>query len=153
MNLLKDDRTLKLDDVGIASAEALGLYRDLEERIEHPNLRTLLQTHTAAHARLLERLEDARRRRGEMPQGSDPERSHLDAAGAYLRAIVLPGETDVHFIESMLEAAENVGERIAAALALDLDTELAERLQALSDANASFVAHLRDMSPRVEDAS
>jgi hypothetical protein len=148
MNLLKDDRTLKLDDVGLAAIEALGLYRDLEERIEHSNLRTLLQTHTAAHAQLLERLEDARRQRGEMPQGGDPERSHLEAAGAYLRAMVLPGETDAHFVESMLDAADNVEEQIDAALTLELDTEIERPLLELRAANTDFQTRLRNLAKR-----
>lgn len=148
MSLFKDDATMRLDDVNLAAAEAAGLYADLLERIEDTELHRLVSNHLATQDRLVEQIADLRRNRGELPQAADPERSHLEAAGAYLRAIVLPGETIGHYVESMLDAAAAVATQIDNALSLDLDGELPGLLKEFSRVNAAYETELRAIASR-----
>lgn len=150
MNLLKDDVTMHLDDLSRAAAEASGLYADLLERIEDSKLHRLVSNHVAAQTELMERIADLRRERGELPQAGDPERSHLEAAGAYLRAIVLPGETTAHYIETMLEAARNVAVKVDDALALGMDGELQSHLKELERINTEYETALNTMAGEAE---
>src|SRR5690606_24181770 len=68
MTLIKDEATAKLDAVGRAGMEAIGLFEDLAERLEEPALRETVASHAAAQRYLLERTADVRRARGELPQ-------------------------------------------------------------------------------------
>ena len=143
MSLLKDDATTRLDDLNLAGAEALGLYEDIGGRIDDASLSGLLAAQISTQRALLERIADLRRARGELPHAADPERSHLEAAEAFVRAIVLPGETETHYVESLLGAAATVGRNIDDALSLDLDGEMRALLEELGNGNAAFEAQLR----------
>jgi hypothetical protein len=142
MNLIKDDRTLRLDNFELSATEALGLCNDLEEHIDDPALRALLAKHVAAQTELLRQVEHVRRARGELPQAGDPERAHLGAAGAYLRAVVLPGDATTHYAESLHAAAAKVSTALEEALAIEHDTTLARLLSEFQGANEDFVAAL-----------
>lgn len=143
MTLVKDEATARLDDLYRSGMEAVGLFEDLDERIEDVDLKSLVAAHAAAQRRLLERTADLRRGRGEMPHAADPERSHLEAAGAFVRAMILPGQTSQHYIDSLLETAETVETHLDEALALQLDAEMRRLLESFRDDNASFQAELR----------
>lgn len=143
MTLLKDDRTLRLDDLDIAASEAEALYEDLERRIDDDALRALVAEHAAAQREALGRVDEIRRARGDLPQAGDPERSHLGAAGAALRALVLPGDPAAHYVESLLDAAAKVSAALDDALAIDLDPDLRRLLTDLKDRNAAFETALR----------
>lgn len=143
MSLLKDETTVRLDDVNRAGMEALELFEDLGEGIEDAALRTVVSAHAEAQRRLLERITALRRARGEMPQAADPERSHLEAAGAQLRAALLPGETSDRYVGSLLDAASHVEAAVDAALTLELDRELRTLLEACRSDNHRFRAALR----------
>jgi hypothetical protein len=143
MTLFKDERTLRLDDLDITAAEAEALYRDLEPRIEDEALRSRVAAHAAAQADLLSRVDALRRDLGELPQLGDPERSQLGAAGAHLRAIVLPGDVAIHHVESLLEAAGKVTAQVDLALGVELDAELERLLTELRRLNVAFEEALR----------
>lgn len=143
MTLVKDDATAKLDAVGRAGMEAIGLFEDLAGRLEDPALRESVASHAAAQRRLLERMAGLRRSRGEMPQAADPERPHLEAAGAFARAALLGGDASEHYVESLLDAATKVGDAVDAALALELPTEIRGLLESFKRDNDQFRHTLR----------
>lgn len=147
MSLLKDPVTLRLDAVAATATETLGLYRDLEAVIDDQGLEALLAEQGSKQAELLQRVDELRRGRGDLPQAGDPERSHLEAAGAYLRAKLLPGETTAHYAESLLHAAAEVSARLDEALHLDLDPALRGLLEELSDTNRELERALRGYLP------
>lgn len=143
MALIKDDRTRRLDDFELAASDALGLYADLVERIEERRLSAMLAEVTAGQSRLLKQVFDVRRELGELPQAGDPERSHLGAAGAQLRALVLPGSPTSHYVETLLEAAAGVSAALDGARTLDLDARLEALLDEFRKTNEAFEARLR----------
>lgn len=143
MSFVKDEATSRLDDLYREGMEAVGVFEDLEERIEDVDLKGLVSAHAAAQRRLLERSADLRRARGEMPHAGDPERSHLEAAGAFVRAVLLPGETGGHYVESLLDTAAKVEKLLDDALALDLDGEMRRALESFREDNAAFLSELR----------
>lgn len=145
MNLIKDDRTLRLDDFELAANEALGLYAGLLESVEEPDLQGLLTETVAGQSSLLEKILDTRRALGELPQAGDPERSHFDAFGARLRALVLPGDAAEHYVDSLIEAARNVAVELDQALALALDPKLERLLREFADANTRFETALHEL--------
>ena len=138
MTLIKDEVTAKLDAVGRTGIEAIGLFEDLAGRLEDSALEEAVAAHAAAQRRLLERAADLRRARGEMPQAADPERSRLEAAGAFVRAALLPGAAPEHYVESLLDAAAKVGDAVAAALALELPPEIRALLESFERDNDAF---------------
>lgn len=144
MSLLKDEKTTRLDDLHRAGAEALGLYQDLEARVEDETLRAVLVPHIDAQRGLLERVAELRRETGQLPQAADPEVSHLEAAGALVRAAVLPGGTETHYVESILDAAADVDRHLGEALSLDLDGALRRLLESFQTENQAFERALRD---------
>jgi hypothetical protein len=146
MSLLKDERTLRLDDLDIAVSEADVLYRDLDDHIDDPALHALILRHADAQADTMAHFDELRRSLGDLPQAGDPERSHLGAAGAYLRAMVLPGDTTTHYIESLLEATSKVNLHVERALDLELDPALNQLLQDVKAANEAFATALRARS-------
>lgn len=143
MSFVKDEITAVLDDLHREGMEAVGIYEDLQEHVEDSALRNLLAAHAAAQQALLQQAADWRRARGEMPHASDPERSHLEAAGAFVRAIFLPGRATDHYVESILAPAGRVERLIDDALALDLAVELRTLLESFRSDNAGFQAELR----------
>ncbi len=143
MSFVKDETTARLDDLHREGMEAVGLYEDLQEHIEDSDLSNLLAAHAGAQQKLLQQAADWRRARGEMPHASDPERSHLEAAGAFVRAIFLPGRTSDHYVESILEPAGRVERLLDDVLALELAAELRAVLEAFRTDNAEFQAELR----------
>ncbi len=144
MTLIKDEATAKLDAVGRAGMEAIGLFEDLAERLEEPALRETVASHAAAQRYLLERTADVRRARGELPQASDPERPHLEAAGAVVRAALLRGDANEHYVESLLDAAARVGEAVEAALdSRELPAEIRALLEAFKRDHDAFRHTLR----------
>ncbi|HEX7081238.1 MAG TPA: hypothetical protein VF329_09505 [Gammaproteobacteria bacterium] len=144
MTLLKDETTARLDEVQKAGTESLGLYEDLAERIDDRALAALVRARLEEQKRLLERLAELRRERGDLPQAGDPERSHLEAAGAVVRAILLPGATTAHYVESLLGAAVETGRALDAAASLALDPETRRLLDALAASNGAFIEALRE---------
>ena len=143
MTLIKDEATARLDDLHREGMEAIGVFEDIEEQIDDPDLKGLVAAHASAQRRLLQQAADLRRERGEMPHAADPERSHLEAAGAFVRAVLLPGETSGHYVESLLEAAGKVETHLDGALALDLDSKLRALLESFRDDHAAFQTELR----------
>jgi len=143
VSLVKDEVTVRLDDLHREGMEAIGILDDLEERIDDADLKGLVAAHASAQRVLLERAADLRRMRGEMPHAADPERSHLEAAGAFVRAVMLPGQTSSHYIESLLDVAGKVETHPDAALELDLDAELRLLLESFRKDNAAFQEALR----------
>jgi len=138
VSLVKDDETACLDDLHREGMEAIGVFDDLGQRIDDADLETLVVAHAATQRQLLERVADLRRARGEMPHAADPERSRLEAAGAVVRAVLLPGQTATHYVETLLEAVRKVELHVDAALALELDPELRSVLEALRADAAAF---------------
>ncbi len=138
MSLVKDDVTAHLDDLYRKGMEAIGVYDDITRRIDDPDLGDLVAAHAAAQRELLERAAALRRARGEMPHAADPERSHLEAAGAVVRAVLLPGRNATHYVETLLETVRKVEGYLDAALALDLDADLRRVLEALRADNAGL---------------
>ena len=143
MSLLKDEATTRLDDLNLAAAEALGLYEDIGGRIDDKSLSGILTAQISAQRTLLERIADLRRARGELPHAADPERSHLEAAEAFVRANLLPGESSTHYVESVLDAASTVQRYVDGALSLCPDDEMRALLEELGNTNAAFEAALR----------
>lgn len=143
MTLIKSEKTRRLDDLNLAGMEAMGLYEDILGHTDDDSLSRMLEAHIGSQRTLLERIVDLRRQRGELPQAADPERSHLEAAEAFIRAAVLPGETSEHYVESLLEAAGEVETHITSALALDLDAPMRALLEALRETNAAFETALQ----------
>ncbi|MBN1240199.1 MAG: hypothetical protein JXB36_16970, partial [Gammaproteobacteria bacterium] len=125
----------------------LRLYGDLQEQIEDARLNALLHEALSSQSKLLRDIVDARRALGDLPQAGDPERSHLGAAGAHLRAMVLPGSARSHYVETLLEAAAGVSAELDAALAIDLAPQLKRLLEAFRESNAAFVTALRNLGP------
>ena len=148
MSLVKDPATVRLDDLHREGMEAIGVFEDLAERIDDAGLEGLVAAHGAAQRNLLERIADLRRARGEMPHAGDPERSHLEAAGAFVRAVLLPGQTSDHYVESLLEAAGRIEEHLGAALALDLAPEVRDLLESFRRDNTDFRQALRQRTER-----
>ena len=138
MSLLKDEVTARLDDLQRAGMEALDLYQDIENRTDDETLRELLAPHIDAQRSMLERAADVRRELGQLPQVADPERAHLEAAGAFVRAMVLPGASTTHYVESLLDAAETVDRCLADALGLELDGRLRRALESFARENDAF---------------
>ncbi|HEX6992761.1 MAG TPA: hypothetical protein VF339_01305 [Gammaproteobacteria bacterium] len=143
MSFVKDEATARLDDLYREGMEAVGVFDDLAQSIDDADLENLVASHASAQRTLLERAAALRRARGEMPHAADPERSHLEAAGAFVRAVLLPGQTAAHYVETLLEAVRKVDRHLDAALALDLDAKLRRVLEALRDDNAAFDEALR----------
>lgn len=143
MSIMKDETTARLDDLHRDGMEALGVFDDLARRIDDDDLRDLVAAHADAQRELLERIATVRRARGEMPHAGDPERSHLEAAGAVVRAALLPGRNTTHYVETLLEAARNVERHVDAALSLDLDAQLRRVLEAFRADNVAFDDALR----------
>ena len=143
MSLVKGEITARLDDLHREGMEAIGILEDLEERIDDADLKGLVAAHASAQRTLLERTADLRRKRGEMPHAADPERSHIEAAGAFVRAVLLPGQTSSHYVESLLDTASKVERHLDAALALDLESDMRSLLERFRNDNAAFQAALR----------
>jgi hypothetical protein len=143
MNLFKDERTLRLDDFDLAATEALELGRDLAERIEDAALQALVADHVASQSALLRQIDDVRRAQGDLPQAGDPERAHLGAAGAHLRAIMLPGDTTVHYVETLQNAAAKVSTELDGALATELSASLECLFAEFKQAHDAFESALR----------
>jgi|GEM_PF-2654004 hypothetical protein len=142
MSFVKDETTVRLDALHREGMEAIGTFEDLEERIDDVDLRGLVAAHAAAQRTLLERTADLRRAAGEMPHAGDPERSHLEAAGAFVRAVLLPGETSSHYVESLIDTALRVEKLLDDALALDLAAELRRALESFRADNSVFLSEL-----------
>lgn len=143
MTLVKDETTARLDDLHREGMEAIGILEDIEEQIDDLDLKGVIAAHASTQRRLLQQTADLRRERGELPHAADPERSHLEAAGAFVRAMLLPGETSSHYVESLLEASDKVGDRLRDALALDLDAKVRTLLESFRNDHAAFQAELR----------
>lgn len=143
MTLLKDEMTARLDAVGCIGMETIGLLEHFEDRLDDPALRRLVASHAAAQRRLLERTADLRRERGDLPQTADPERTHLDTAGAVVRAALLPGNASEHYVESLLDAADRVEEAIDDALSLEPPPEIRALLESFKRDNEDFRRVLR----------
>jgi hypothetical protein len=146
MSLLKDELTAQLDDVTRSASETLEFYADVVPQLESAELARLLESRCAAQRLLLERIAAYRRARGELPEAGDPERSHLGAAAAHLRARVLPGNATMHYAESVLEAAAKLGVEIDEALAAGPDEVLRAMLESFKGANAGFEQQVRDIA-------
>jgi len=143
VSVVKDAATARLDDLHREGMEVIGVLEDLEARIDDVDLKGLVAAHAAAQRTLLERIADLRRARGEMPHAADPERSHLEAAGAFVRAVLLPGHTSAHYNDSLLQAAGRIEARLDAALALDPDPRMRGLLESFRNDNAAFQRALR----------
>jgi hypothetical protein len=143
MTLIKDETTARLDDLYRTGMEAIGLFEDLEERIPDADLRARVTAHTEAQRRLLDRSAELRRARGELPHAADPERSHLEAAGTFVRAMFLPGESSEAYIDSMLEAVAEVERCLDEALKLQLAPELRHLLESFKRDSDAFRHELR----------
>lgn len=143
MSLIKDDKTTCLDALSVAATETCTVYEDLVGRIEDPQLQALVREHAVLQRSIQETVEDLRRAAGELPQAGDPERGHFGAAGAYVRALVLPGDTTTHFIESLRAASARMSACLDDALALELDAPVKPLLERWRQANAAFDAALR----------
>lgn len=143
MSLLKDEETYRLDELQRVGGETLDLFALLAGRVADPALRSRIEAHGRALAQVLEQTAERRRARGEQPQTSDPERSHLEAMGARLRALVLPGDVDAHHVESLLEASEAVERQLDLVLELDPEPQIHRPLAAFRERNREFEAALR----------
>lgn len=138
MTLIKDEATTRLDAVNRAGLEAIGLFDDLESRLGDEELRELVETHASAQRRLLERAANLRRGRGEMPQPGDPERSHLEAVGAFVRAAFSPDDGTQPYVDSLLEAVDHVEQTVDDALAVELPAEIRDLLVSFKQDSEQF---------------
>lgn len=127
MSLLKDDRTILLDELQLAGDEALELYAATVEAAAEPDAppwRGQVAAHERAQRALLTRIAEHRRALGEQPQAGDPELPSLESAGARLRAAVTPNAAPDPFARTLSAAAGRLRDAIDAARDSDLDETL-----------------------------
>lgn len=146
MSLLKDDRTIRLDELQLAGDEALELYAATAESAAEPGApawRARVAAHEQTQRALLTRIAEHRRALGEQPQAGDPEWPTLESAGVRLRAAVAPNAASDPFAETLSAAARRLHDAIDAARGSDLD----ETLRALTLELRRDVDALLDMLP------
>lgn len=143
MTLLKDEATVRLDDFYRSGMEAVGLFEDIETQIQDERLRSLVAEHAAAQRRVLEDTAELRRARGAMPHAADPERSHLEAAGAFVRAALSAEDDSAAYVDSLLTAADDVHRHTQHALELELAPDLRRLLESFRADNDAFRHALR----------
>ncbi|HEU4618179.1 MAG TPA: hypothetical protein VFV10_09060 [Gammaproteobacteria bacterium] len=147
MSLIKNELSAQLDDVTRVASETLELFADLAAGVEPPELARLLDRQSKTLRRLVDEISEHRRRRGELPEAGDPERAHLRAAAARLRASVLPGRAAASYAESILDAAATLRAEIEEALAAGPDDRLRALLEDMKRETDDFEQDVRSLVP------
>lgn len=124
MNLLKDERTMRLDELQLAGDEALELYAAAADHLDDDARRAQIAAHERRQRELLGRIAAHRRERGEQPQAGDPELPSLESAGARLLAAVQPEDRSHHFEHTLTTAAARVQAAVDATQAVEVDDTL-----------------------------
>jgi hypothetical protein len=131
MGLIKSDKTAQLDGLTQLAEETLQAYRDLLAEVADGSLRTALGNQLAEAQRRFDALIEYRRERDELPQAGDPERGHLRALLAEIRAAVVPGDSSEHVADSLLAMTASLRALLTQTLSCDLAAKESRLLEAL----------------------
>lgn len=131
MKIVRDDVTVALDNLVVLCVEADEVYRTGAAALEGHRLAAPLASIADERAEAAAFLADEVRRRGDAPD-TEPteERVMLEKAVVHLKALV-PGTSQASILESCLEQEQKIVDAAEAALALDIDGAVRERVERL----------------------